>query len=47
MPNVRKGTTAAFPTWVKKPPVLTRKERMGSRVERVGFEWERGKVRQP
>ena len=30
--------------WVKEHPVLTRKDRMGSRVERVGFAWERGKV---
>lgn len=27
--------------WVKEHPVLTRKDRMGSRVERVGFAWER------
>jgi hypothetical protein len=31
--------------WVKEHPVLTRKDRMGSRVERVGFLWERGKLR--
>jgi hypothetical protein len=30
--------------WVKEHPVLTRKDRMGSRVEPVGFAWERGKV---
>ena len=30
--------------WDKQHPVLTRKDRMGSRVERVGFAWERGKV---
>ena len=30
--------------WDKQHPVLTRKDRMGSRVERVGFVWERGKV---
>lgn len=30
--------------WVKGHPVLTRKDRMGTRVERVGFAWERGKV---
>jgi len=30
--------------WDKEHPVLTRKDRMGSRVERVGFAWERGKV---
>ena len=30
--------------WVKEHPVLTRKDRMGTRVERVGFAWERGKV---
>ena len=30
--------------WVKEHPVLTRKDRMGSRVERVGFTWVRGKV---
>ncbi len=28
--------------WDKQHPVLTRKDRMGSRVERVGFGWERG-----
>ena len=33
--------------WDKQHPVLTRKDRMGSRVERVGFAWERGKVREP
>ena len=33
--------------WVKEHPVLTRKDRMGTRVERVGFRWERGKVWQP
>lgn len=33
--------------WDKQQPVLTRKDRMGSRMERVGFTWERGKVRQP
>ena len=30
--------------WDKQHPVLTRKDRMGTRVERVGFAWERGKV---
>ncbi len=30
--------------WVEKHPVLTRKDRMGRRVERVRFAWERGKV---
>lgn len=30
--------------WVKEHPVLTRKDRMGSRVERVRFAWERGKL---
>jgi DNA modification methylase len=30
--------------WVKEHPVLTRKDGMGSRVEWVGFAWERGKV---
>jgi hypothetical protein len=30
--------------WVKEHPVLTRKDSRGSRVERVGFEWERGNV---
>jgi hypothetical protein len=30
--------------WHKMHPVLTRKDRMGSRVERIGFAWERGKV---
>jgi len=30
--------------WVKQHPVLTRKDSRGSRVERVGFGWERGKV---
>ena len=30
--------------WVKEHPVLTRKDRMGRRVERMGFGWERGKV---
>ena len=33
--------------WDKEHPVLTRKDKMGRRVERVGFAWERGKVRQP
>jgi hypothetical protein len=33
--------------WDKQHPVLTRKDRMGRRVERVGFAWERGKVRKP
>ena len=33
--------------WDKEHPVLTRKDRMGRRVERVGFAWERGKVLQP
>jgi len=33
--------------WVKEHPVLTRKARMGTRVERVSFVWERGNVRQP
>ncbi len=28
--------------WDKEHPVLTRKKRMGSRVKRVGFRWERG-----
>ena len=28
-------------------PALVVLDRMGSRVERVRFEWERGKVRQP
>ncbi|MFV0442164.1 MAG: ParB N-terminal domain-containing protein [Planctomycetaceae bacterium] len=30
--------------WDKQHPVLTRKDRMGSRVERVSFAWERGTV---
>ncbi|MFV0446371.1 MAG: DNA methyltransferase, partial [Planctomycetaceae bacterium] len=30
--------------WDKQHPVLTRKDRMGSRVERVSFGWERGTV---
>ena len=30
--------------WDKQHPVLTRKDRMGSRVERVFFAWECGKV---
>ncbi len=30
--------------WVKEHPVLTRKDSRGSRVERVGFGWERGKA---
>jgi len=30
--------------WDKQHPVLTRKDRMGSRVERVGFAWERGTI---
>lgn len=30
--------------WDKEHPVLTRKDRMGRRVERVAFAWERGKV---
>ena len=32
--------------WDKQHPVLTRKDSMGSRVEKVAFAWERGKVRQ-
>jgi len=31
--------------WVKEHPVLTRKDRMGSRVERVGFNWEGSRPR--
>ena len=31
--------------WHKQHPVLTRKDRMGSRVERVAFAWRRGVVR--
>jgi len=30
--------------WDKQHPVLTRKDGMGSRVERVGFGWKRGIV---
>jgi DNA modification methylase len=30
--------------WHKLHPVLTRKDRMGSRVESIAFAWERGKV---
>jgi DNA modification methylase len=30
--------------WVKEHPVLTCKDRMGRRVERVAFEWERGEI---
>ena len=30
--------------WDKQHPALTRKDTMGSRVERVGFAWQRGKV---
>jgi hypothetical protein len=30
--------------WDKQHPVLTRKDRMGTRVERVEFAWERGTV---
>jgi DNA modification methylase len=30
--------------WVKEHPVLTRKDGRGTRVERVGFAWERGAV---
>ena len=30
--------------WDKQHPVLTRKDRMGRRVERVSFAWEQGKV---
>ena len=30
--------------WDKQHPVLTRKDSRGSRVERVGFAWEKGKV---
>mgnify|MGYP005841525695 CR=1 FL=1 len=33
--------------WVKEHPVLTRKDRIDSRMERVEFAWERGKVRLP
>jgi hypothetical protein len=33
--------------WVKEHPVLTRKNRMGRRVERVGFAWKQGKARKP
>ena len=32
--------------WDKQHPVLTRKDSMGSRVEKVAFAWERGKLRQ-
>ncbi len=32
--------------WDKQHPVLSRKDSMGSRVEKVGFAWERGKVRE-
>ena len=31
--------------WDKEHPVLTRKDRMGTRVKRVGFAWKWGKVR--
>ena len=30
--------------WDKQHPVLTRKDRMGTRVERIRFAWESGKV---
>ena len=30
--------------WDKQHPVLTRKDTMGSRVERVAFAWERGQM---
>jgi hypothetical protein len=30
--------------WVNEQPVLTRKDGRGTRVERVGFAWERGKI---
>jgi hypothetical protein len=30
--------------WVKEHPLLTRKDRMGTCVEQVGFAWERGRV---
>ena len=33
--------------WDKQHPVISRKDRMGSRVARVRFAWERGKIRQP
>jgi hypothetical protein len=33
--------------WDKQHPVLTRKDRRDSRVERVGFAWERGKITMP
>jgi|GEM_PF-3348989 DNA modification methylase len=29
--------------WDKEHPVLTRKDRRGTRVERVGFAWQRGR----
>ncbi len=32
--------------WVKEHPVLTRKDGRGTRVERMGFAWERGAVRE-
>ncbi|MDW8265868.1 MAG: hypothetical protein RMJ52_11105 [Gemmataceae bacterium] len=46
-PPVLKATGLYFSQaiiWVKEHPVLTRKDERGSRVERVGFGWERGKV---
>jgi len=46
-PPVLKATGLYFSQaiiWVKEHPVLTRKDRRGTRVERVEFAWERGKV---
>ncbi len=46
-PPVLKATGLYFSQaliWDKEHPVLTRKDRMGRRVKRVGFAWERGKV---
>jgi DNA modification methylase len=49
-PPVLKATGLYFSQaiiWVKEHPVLTRKDRRGTRVERVGFAWERGKIWMP
>jgi hypothetical protein len=46
-PPVLKATGLYFSQaiiWDKQHPVLTRKDSRGSRVERVGFAWQRGKV---
>lgn len=40
---IRRSSTINWQVWAS-TPVLISRDRMGSRVERVGFAWERGKV---